>query len=314
MPTVASLFEDNRKSLHLAWLAGHAGGTRAFRPNEGIEVDAADLVGHLNLIHATRLHVLGALELAYINGLEGGRRAHDNLAAEFTARKPLGLIVAEGLVVPPSLLKAAEFAGIPVFTSPAAAARVIDMLRTYLNRVLAPHCTMHGVFMDVLGMGVLIAGESGVGKSELGLELISRGHGLVADDVVEFARISPDSIEGHCPALLSNLLEVRGLGLLDIKAIFGETSVRRKMKLRLIVELRRSSATDSMDRLPLAGTSDTVLGIAVHKVVIPVVAGRNLAVLLEAAVRNTILKLRGIDTLGEFQARQQQAMKDAPGT
>jgi HPr kinase/phosphorylase len=314
MPTVASLFEDNRESLHLVWLAGHAGGERGFRPNEGIEVDAADLVGHLNLIHATRLHVLGALELAYIDGLAGGRRAHDNLAAEFTARKPLGLIIAEGLAVPPSLLKTAEFAGIPVFTSPAAAARVIDMLRTYLNRVLAPHCTMHGVFMDVLGMGVLIAGESGLGKSELGLELISRGHGLVADDVVDFARISPDAIEGRCPALLSNLLEVRGLGLLDIKAIFGETAVRRKMKLRLIVELRRSSATEAMDRLPLAGTSVAVLGLEVHKVVIPVAAGRNLAVLLEAAVRNTILKLRGIDTLGEFQARQQQAMEDAPGT
>jgi HPr kinase/phosphorylase len=311
MPTVASLFEDNRESLQLAWIAGQAGGGRGFRLNEGIEVDAADLVGHLNLIHATRLHVIGVLELAYIDGLEGGRRAH--LAAEFTAGKPLGLIVAEGLAVPPPLLTAAESAGIPVFTSPAAAARVIDMLRIYLNRVLAPHCTMHGVFMDVLGMGVLIAGESGVGKSELGLELISRGHGLVADDVVDFARISPDTIEGRCPALLANLLEVRGLGLLDIKAIFGETAVRRKMKLRLIVELRRSSATESMDRLPLAGTSVAVLGLAVHKVVIPVAAGRNLAVLLEAAVRNTILKLRGIDTLGEFQARQLSAMQNPPG-
>ncbi len=185
---------------------------------------------------------------------------------------------------------------------------MIDRLRVYLNKKLAPHCTMHGVFMDVLGMGVLIAGESGVGKSELGLELISRGHGLVADDVVDLARTEPDSIEGHCPPLLANLLEVRGLGLLDIKAIFGETAVRRKMKLRLIVELRRQAAAALMERLPLAGTSEEVLGLPVHKVVIPVAAGRNLAVLLEAAVRNTILKLRGIDTMAEFMQRQRQAI------
>jgi HPr kinase/phosphorylase len=162
--------------------------------------------------------------------------------------------------------------------------------------------------MDVLGMGVLIAGESGVGKSELGLELISRGHGLVADDVVDFARVAPDSIEGRCPPLLANLLEVRGLGLLDIKAIFGETAVRRRMKLRLIVELRRLAANEVMERLPLAGATEDVLGLPVYKVVIPVAAGRNLAVLLEAAVRNTILKLRGVDTLNEFAERQRKAM------
>jgi HPr kinase/phosphorylase len=165
--------------------------------------------------------------------------------------------------------------------------------------------------MDVLGMGVLIAGESGVGKSELGLELISRGHGLVADDVVDFARVAPDTVEGRCPPLLSNLLEVRGLGLLDIRAIFGETAVRRKMKLRLIVELRRQSAADMMERLPLAGATQEVLGLPINKVVIPVAAGRNLAVLVEAAVRNTILKLRGIDTLAEFMARQREAMDKA---
>jgi len=157
-------------------------------------------------------------------------------------------------------------------------------------------------------MGVLIAGESGVGKSELGLELISRGHGLVADDVVDFSRVAPDTIEGRCPPLLANLLEVRGLGLLDIKSIFGETAVRRKMKLRLIVELRRYGASETMERLPLEGQTQEVLGIAVRKVLIPVASGRNLAVLTEAAVRNTILQLRGIDTMSDFLQRHQQHM------
>ena len=186
---------------------------------------------------------------------------------------------------------------------------MIDYLRVYLSKKLAQRIIMHGVFMDVLGVGVLITGDSGLGKSELGLELISRSHGLVADDAVEFSRIAPNMIEGRCPALLQNLLEVRGLGLLDIKAIFGETAVRRKMRLKLIVHLvRRSALEEEAERLPFLFPTEDVLGLPVRKVVIPVAAGRNIAVLLEAAVRNTILQLRGIDTLQEFMERQRQAM------
>jgi HPr kinase/phosphorylase len=166
---------------------------------------------------------------------------------------------------------------------------------------------MHGVFMDILGMGVLITGDSGLGKSELGLELISRGHGLVADDAVDFARLGPDYIEGRCPPILRDLLEVRGLGLLDIRTIFGETAVRRRMKLRLIVQLVRRNDGE-FERLPIDGQSIDVLGLPIRSVKIQVAAGRNLAVLVEAAVRNTILQLRGIDTLKEFMERQRQLM------
>jgi HPr kinase/phosphorylase len=308
MPTITSLFEDNREPLRLQWVAGRSGGGRAFRPTgQTVDVRTSDLVGHLNLIHPERIHVLGGPEVDYVTRIEGARRIH--YASELLHAGPLGLIVAEGLSAPAELINMAEQLGVAMFSTPLAAAEVIDLLRIYLTKALAPHCTMHGVFMDVLGMGVLIAGESGVGKSELGLELISRGHGLVADDVVDFARVAPDSIEGRCPPLLANLLEVRGLGLLDIRTIFGETAVRRRMKLRLIVELRRLAANEVMERLPLAGVAEDVLGLPVYKVVIPVAAGRNLAVLLEAAVRNTILKLRGIDTLNEFAERQRRAME-----
>jgi HPr kinase/phosphorylase len=306
MPTLQTLFDDNEQSLKLDWIAGRSGGLRTIAGATSAEVQAADIVGHLNLIHADRLHVLGAPEVGYMTRMDSSRRAH--YAHDLIAGGALGLIVAEGLKLPDDMTAVAEQVGLAMFASPLAAGLVIDRLRVYLNKKLAVHCTMHGVFMDVLGMGVLIAGESGVGKSELGLELISRGHGLVADDVVDFARVEPDAIEGHCPPLLANLLEVRGLGLLDIKSIFGETAVRRKMKLRLIVELRRQAAAALMERLPLAGTTEEVLGLPVHKVVIPVAAGRNLAVLLEAAVRNTILKLRGIDTMAEFMQRQRQAI------
>jgi HPr kinase/phosphorylase len=168
---------------------------------------------------------------------------------------------------------------------------------------------MHGVFMDILGLGVMITGESGLGKSELGLELISRGNGLVADDAVDLFRINQTTIEGRCPELIQNLLEVRGIGLLDIRAIFGETAVRRKMRLKLIVHLvRKETLERDYERLPHEPLTQDVLGVPVRKVVIQVVAGRNIAVLVEAAVRNTILQLRGVDTYQEFISRHQRAM------
>ncbi len=308
MQTLQSLFEENREALELRWLAGDPAIQRALPDSVVPSVQAADLVGHLNLIHPKRIHVVGAAEVNYVEKMSVSRQMH--FAHELAEGGLLGLIVAEGHAMPQSLLSACAHVDLPVMASPRPSAEVIDVLRIYLAKVLAPHCSMHGVFMDVLGMGVLISGESGLGKSELALELISRGHGLVADDVVDFARVAPDAIEGRCPPLLSNLLEVRGLGLLDIRSIFGETAVRRKMKLRLIVELMRRAAADNLERLPLAGTTQQVLGLPIHKVVVPVAAGRNLAVLLEAAVRNTILKLRGIDTMGEFQERQRRAMDD----
>jgi HPr kinase/phosphorylase len=188
---------------------------------------------------------------------------------------------------------------------------VIERLARYLAKALAETIELHGVFMDVLGLGVLVTGESGVGKSELGLELISRGHGLVADDVVEFSRLDANSLEGRCPALLKDFIEVRGLGVLNIRTIFGETAVRRKMKLRLVAHLARlpANSRDPTERLPLSELSEEILGVTVRKVMIPVAAGRNLAVLVEAAVRNEILKLRGIDSMAEFLARQSEEIK-----
>ena len=190
------------------------------------------------------------------------------------------------------------------------AGHVIDVLRGYLGQHFAERTSRHGVFMDILGLGVLLTGESGLGKSELGLELVSRGHGLVADDVVDLFRVSQSAIEGRCPELLRNLLEVRGIGLLDIRAIFGETAVRRHMRLRLIVHLvRRETLERDYERLPYEPLTQEVLGVPIQKVVIQVVAGRNIAVLVEAAVRNYILQLRGIDTYQEFVERHRRAME-----
>lgn len=302
--TIGQLFENNGETLKLAWIGGRKGGERLVSANAA---SAADQVGHLNLIHPGRIHVFGRQEVAYYNRLSPESRAYQ--IHELIDGNPPAIIIARGLDVPPDLLEICEQNDIPVFSTPLPAAEVIDFLRVFLSKKLAQRIIMHGVFMDVLGLGVLITGESGLGKSELGLELISRNHGLVADDAVEFSRIAPNVIEGRCPPLLQNMLEVRGLGLLDIKAIFGEAAVRRRMRLRLIAQLQRFQGyDDAAERLQPQALYEDVLGLPVRKVVIPVAAGRNIAVLVEAAVRNAILQLRGINTLEEFLTRQRQAM------
>jgi len=303
--TVEALVEHNAAELGLQWVCGEAGAKRAVAHSVA---EPSELIGHLNLIHPNRLQVLGVAEIDYLGRQGPGRQAE--ILAELIAGHPPAIILAEDQQPPPALLEQSCAHRLPIIASPMSAARVIDTLRLYLGKAAAESCQMHGVLMDVLGMGVLISGESGLGKSELALELISRGHGLVADDVVDFSRIAPHTVEGRCPPLLRNLLEVRGLGLLDIRAIFGETAIRPKMKLKLIVHLVKRSAIDSeYQRLPLEALTQDVLGVAIRKVVIPVAAGRNLAVLTEAAVRSTVLQLRGFDTMGDFIARQRQLIE-----
>ncbi|MGE5472086.1 MAG: HPr(Ser) kinase/phosphatase [Bacteroidota bacterium] len=304
--SLLQLYEDNREKLLLNWVIGQQSDCR-------IELKAAnnygaDVVGHINIIHPERLQVMGQAE--YDWAIRIGERRFTQMFNDLLGAPCPAVIVADGLTPPSTLAEACRQFNTPLMLSPKPCSAVIDLLRIYLSARLADTVNLHGVFMDVLGMGVLITGDSGVGKSELALELISRGHGLVADDVVEMARIAPTTIEGRCPGMLRDFLEVRGLGLLNIRTIFGETASRRKMKLKLIVHLQRSLAGNDAPRLPLDAQTQEVLGVPVRKVLIPVAAGRNLAVLLEAAVRNTILQFRGIDSMQDFMDRQQRVMLD----
>jgi HPr kinase/phosphorylase len=308
MLSIKNLVNDNSDDVAFEWLAGHNGATRRL-PDDGRA--AADLIGHLNLIHPARIQVFGLEEMAYYKRFDLKRRVH-HIEEMINGGMP-AILVSSDLQAPDDLVDVCARMDVPLLRTSVPAAQVIDLLRIYLSKRFAPKITVHGVFMDVLGLGVLITGESGLGKSELALELISRGHGLVADDAVELSRTAPHVIDGHCPALLQNMLEVRGLGLLNIRTIFGETSVRRKMKLKLIVHLVRASAQEKFERLPLQELTQDVLGEPISKVILQVAAGRNLAVLVEAAVRNTILKLRGIDTLEEFMEKQAQAIANGDG-
>ena len=302
--SIARLFEDNLERLKLEWVAGRSGGSKELK-SELTKDSSQGLIGHLNFIHPNLIQVLGTSEAVYLNGLDvAGCRA----ALAKVATKELACFIVAGAEAPPRpLVEIAESSGTPLLRSPIASVELMWMLRPYLARALAESTTTHGVFLDVLGMGVLITGDSGVGKSELALELISRGSGLIADDVTELYRIGPETVEGRCPPLLKDFLEVRGLGVLNIRSIFGEAALRPRKNLKLIVHLGKPTAR--MERLPLNAGSESIMGVDVRKVMIPVAAGRNLAVLTEAAVRNYVLQLRGFDSTQEFVERQSDQIK-----
>ncbi|HPB90083.1 MAG TPA: HPr(Ser) kinase/phosphatase [Rugosibacter sp.] len=303
---VSQLFEHNRERLQLSWVSGPL--TRVISAKEDF-VAPADLVGHLNLMHPSRLQVIGAPELAWA-ARQPPEKVKRHMQTIYSAQPPV-LIVTDGLDVSDDIQYDCELTDTPLLKTPLPAAYVIDTLRNFVARRLAETVALHGVLMDVLGMGVLITGDSGAGKSELALELISRGHGLVADDVVDVSRIGLDVLEGRCPDMLRDFLEVRGLGLINIRTVFGETACRRKMRLKLIVHLQKPArGVPEAARLPLDAQNETILGVPVHRVTLPIAAGRNLAVLLEAAVRVTILGLRGINSMQEFLDRQENALRD----
>ena len=306
---IRQLFEDKQARLDLSRVAGADGSDRIISSEE-VNATNKGLIGHLNLIHPNWIHVLSETELDYLSGLSETER--NNAFQKLEQGGTTCLIVAGTNDIPAELIDFANQTNIPLLSSPNSSIHLMWLIRHYLAKELAESTTRHGVFLDVLGVGVMITGESAIGKSELALELITRGNGLVADDIVELHRIAPETLEGRCPELLRDFLEVRGLGVLNIRVMFGETAVRRKKSLKLIVNLHRPPDGDlsKMERLPLNATYQEILGVNLHTVNIPVVAGRNLAVLVEAAARNFVLQQRGINTTSDFIARQEQVMLD----
>lgn len=307
--TVQDLYDSLRERLSLKILAGKNGQKRVVfdgRRQRGNHI----IAGPLNYIHPTPVQVIGPTEQRYLNNLSGPE--YENALVRLFSAQPAAILLVSRVKISEDLVARANETDTPLFRSPMRDNLVLDNLQYYASKFLAQKTTMHGVFLEVLGMGVLLTGHAAVGKSELALELITRGHRLVADDATEFTRVAPDIISGTCPPLLREFLEVRGLGVLDIRSMFGDSSIKHDKYLQLIVHLKRMKAGEitGMDRLKGSGRHRTVLSVDIPEVTVPVAPGRNLAILVETAVRNHMLNLKGHDAAEEFIARQKRAIEE----
>lgn len=307
-PTLAEVFERLRDDLQLEAVVAASASTQRL-PTEPLQGGTPTLIGHLNLVQGNRIQVFGPTELEYWEDLDGEeriRRLGDLFDAEL-----YGIIVTDGLGVPEDLLSQARSDGIPLYRSTMRCEHIISAMRHELARAFAAHVVMHGVFLNVLGVGVLLAGASSVGKSELALELISRGHALVADDAPEFRRLSPDTVEGSAPAILEDFLEVSGLGVLNIRAMYGNAAIRHRKRLDLIINLEPLTAAlrEQLDRLNGNLSTSDVLGVRIAAMTLPVAPGRNMAVMVEAAVRNFMLSHDDYHAAEDLMQRQQREME-----
>ncbi len=307
--TVDALFETLHSKLALTWAAGMAGKRRIIRYLPGDEHNDVSLVGHLNFIHPHRIQLIGQTEFNYLQGQRKNSRK-DIITQLFSDHSDL-VILCEAQAIPDDIRQRADATPLPVFSSPLPSQEIINHLQHYYGSQFAQRITLHGVFMEVIGSGVLITGDPSVGKSELALELVSRGHRLIADDSPEFARVAPDEISGTCPDLLRDFLEVRGLGILNIRAMFGDSAIKQSKYLRLIIHLEKMGEEQitGIDRLRGSRRTRDILGVPISEVTLPVAPGRNLAVMVEAAARTHILALKGYDASQVFIERQQKQIE-----
>lgn len=308
--TVAELFRLVETELQLVWLAGAQSADREIL-HDTVYRPTLALVGHRNMLESGRLQVLGLTEVNLLASLDSEARQHA-IDALFSLDST-AIFIANGVDVPDLLLEYAERHSTPLISAGVSTTTLLRGLNHHLSQLLAPYVVLHGVFMEVSGTGVLITGDPAIGKSELALELVSRGHRLVADDAVELHALSPETLEGRSPELLRDFMEVRGLGLLNIRLLFGEAAVKHRVQLRLIVQLTSADSWDASNRLDMQAELCRILDVTVPKVRLPVAVGRNLAVLVEVAVRNHILQQRGYNSGEDFAQRQREQIAFGDG-
>lgn len=305
---IQTLYKVLQEKLGLVWLAGEQYKNRPLHSSSDASADIS-LVGHLNLISLHRVQVLGRKELDYLDSLKKNSRK-DTVSLLFSGQTTL-VVIAKGLPPPDDLEAAATASQVPLLSSSLPSQDVIENLQHFLTNYFADKITLHGVFMEVLGTGVLITGDSSIGKSELALELLTRGHRLIADDAPEFSRVTPDTLLGTCPEMLQDFLEVRGLGILNVRAMFGASAIKQHRNLRLIVVLQDIGEATQIDRLHGSKRIRKIQDVSIPEFTLPVGPGRNLAVLLEVAVRNHILNAKGYDASQAFIERQKRRLESA---
>ena len=297
---VGSLISDKDFDLRLEMLAGEAGLERRVVSSR-IQKPGLALSGFTEHIHKDRLQVFGNTELSYLDTLKPEEQ-RDRIRSLFSL--PIScLIVTKNLPVSDMMKREANDAKVPLLRSSLLSSTFIDNVERFLQEALTASSSVHGVLIDVIGVGVLILGKSGIGKSELALDLVTRGHRLVADDIVDLKRKQGGSVYGSGSEIIKHHMEIRGIGIINIKDLFGVSAVRDRKKVEMVVELAEWDDKVEYDRLGVEDTKYSILDTEVPLLVVPVRPGRNLTTIVEVAARNHLLKLQGHHSAKEFQER-----------
>src|SRR5688572_2522968 len=307
--TVRGLLDARPESVGLSieLLAG-AGGLHRKITSPYIQKTGLALAGFHEYLQKGRILLFGESEVRFLESLDAQSR-REALTKCFTAELPC-LLVTGGAEIVPEVVLEGERANVPILRTPVPTAAAIGKLTAVLEDRLAHREIIHGVLIDILGLGVLIVGESGIGKSECALDLVVRGHRLVADDTVEVRRRSESIVIGACPEITRHHMEVRGLGLINIRDLFGVASTRTSKRVELVVQLVRWEEGHEYDRLGLDDATYDLIGLKVPVLKMPVATGRNLAILVEVAARNQLLRMRGINAARELVARLDASLRD----
>jgi HPr kinase/phosphorylase len=287
--------------LEIELLAGHYGASTRRLTAPRIQKLGLALAGFTRYIHSGRLQIVGQSEIRFLGELAPDKRADaiDNLdPANISC-----ILVTKNLEPPAELIKACDASSLPLLRTPLLSSEAIEIVTPFLQQILAPVAMRHGVLLDVYGLGVLLEGASGIGKSECALDLITRGHRLVSDDVVEVRSMSAERLVGSAPELLREHLEIRGLGIINIRDLFGVSSITNAKAVDLSIRLERWEDAIGVDRLGIDMQTVKILGVTVPQVILPVSPGRNLATLVETAVRVQLMRIRGYDAAQTFVTR-----------
>ncbi len=257
-----------------------------------------ELCGYLEYFDQERLQILGKTEISYISTLPAEER--NRKLDEFVSRKPPAIIISRGLDLPQEMLLCAMKHKVPIFRTQDSTSSFIAGLISRLNVELAPRITRHGVLVEVYGEGILLLGESGVGKSETAIELVKRGHRLIADDAVEIRRVSDRTLVGAAPENIRHFLELRGVGIINARRLFGMGSVKVTEKIDIVVQLEQWDSNKVYDRMGMENNFTEILGLQIPSLTIPVKPGRNLAIIIEVAAMNNRQKKMGYNAAQEL--------------
>ncbi|HET7580447.1 MAG TPA: HPr(Ser) kinase/phosphatase [Bacillales bacterium] len=304
MPKVQTADLIERFQLEL--VSGEEGLHRPITTSD-ISRPGLEMAGFFTYYPAERLQLIGRTELSFFNGLDFKTRQErmEDICRDETP----GIIISRDLEVPKELIRASEQTGVPIMRSSFTTTRLSSKITNFLESKLAPMTAIHGVLIEIYGVGVLITGASGVGKSETALELVKRGHRLVADDSVEIRQEGEDYLVGNAPELIQHLLEIRGLGIINVMTLFGARAIRNYKKVTLVVNLELWDANKMYDRIGLDEQAMKIIDTEIPKLTIPVRPGRNLAVIVEVAAMNYRLKRMGMNAAKQFSDRLTDAIE-----